>query len=460
MVLSEVISHDSEESDWSSSRYGNEHGWNLVKRTERYYTSWKSRDDPAVGEFSVRIDIRGYPQYMLTDGKKIKFRAGPWNGLRFSGAPNLRLNPIYNFTFVLNQKEIYYQYNLLNTSVFTRMVLQPSGSLERLLWIDSKQDWSLYLAPVMDRCDDYAVCGPFGSCSIDKSPVCECLKGFEPSSLDQWRVADWSQGRRHTIPLTCDPGEGFNIYSNLKLPDTWGSWYNQTMTLVECQNICKNNCSCTAYTNLNISGSSSGCLLWFDDLIDIRTFAGTGDTLYIRLPSSQLDSIENGKRSSAWRSVRVIVPVASVVLAILISICLFYRFSNKKEKQQVLEIVCGEKNRGFVHKEHCNNLIGYVWGLHNEGRSLQLVAKCLGESINVPRVLRSIHVGLLCVQRHPEDRPTMTYVIQMLGSEGPLPTPKEPGFYVGKTNQDTTQSSSSYGTHTDNELSISMLKGR
>ncbi|MFS7985336.1 putative protein kinase RLK-Pelle-DLSV family [Helianthus anomalus] len=26
----------------------------------------------------------------------------------------------------------------------------------------------------------------------------------------------------------------------------------------------------------------------------------------------------------------------------------------------VLEIVCGEKNRGFVHKEHYNNLMGHV----------------------------------------------------------------------------------------------------
>lgn len=26
----------------------------------------------------------------------------------------------------------------------------------------------------------------------------------------------------------------------------------------------------------------------------------------------------------------------------------------------MLEIVCGVKNRGFFHKEHCNNLIGHV----------------------------------------------------------------------------------------------------
>uniref|UniRef100_A0A251T934 non-specific serine/threonine protein kinase n=1 Tax=Helianthus annuus TaxID=4232 RepID=A0A251T934_HELAN len=67
----------------------------------------------------------------------------------------------------------------------------------------------------------------------------------------------------------------------------------------------------------------------------------------------------------------------------------------------LLEIVCGEKNRGFVNKDHSNNLVGHAWRLHNEDQSLQLVAKCLGESINVSQVQRSIHVGLLCVQCHP-----------------------------------------------------------
>ncbi|KAM0063291.1 putative protein kinase RLK-Pelle-DLSV family [Helianthus debilis subsp. tardiflorus] len=628
-------------------------GWNLVTGTETRYTSKKSNDDPAAGEFSAGLDIRGYPQTIVTDGREIKFRDGPWNGLRFSGAPNLRPNPIYNFTFVLNEKEIYYQYNLINSSVFTRLVLQPSGRIERLLWIDSKQVWDIYLTRQNDICDQYAGCGPFGSCNIDNSPVCECLNGFEPTSPDQWRVGDWSQGCRHTVPLDCEPGEGFNKYSNLKLPDTQRSWYNMTMTLVECEKMCKRNCSCTAYTNANISGSGSGCLLWFGDLNDIRMFADTtGDTLYIRMPPSELDSIENSQSSGAGRRIRVIVPIACVVLVILVSICVFYRYNRKKHQQQgtsendenlelplfglsallkatnnfsmnnklgeggfgpvhkgvledgqeiavkrlaktstqglhefknevilisklqhrnlvkllgcciegaekmliyeympnkgldsilfdktqsklldwptryhiimgiargllylhqdsrlriihrdlkvsnilldkdmnpkisdfgmartfggnqiqantnrvvgtygymapeyagngifsiksdvysfgvlVLEILSGEKNKGFVHKEHWDNLIGYAWGLHNAGESLQLVAKCLGETINVSQVRRSIHVGLLCVQGHSEDRPTMTSVIMMLGSEVSLPSPKEPGFYFGKTKQ-------------------------
>ncbi|MFS7984581.1 putative protein kinase RLK-Pelle-DLSV family [Helianthus anomalus] len=126
----------------------------------------------------------------------------------------------------------------------------------------------------------------------------------------------------------------------------------------------------------------------------------------------------------------------------------------------VLEIVSGLKNREFVHKEHCNNLTGHAWVLHNEDRSLELVAKCLGESSNVSQVLRSIHVALLCAQRHPEDRPTMTSVILMLESEGQLPSPKEPGFYVGKATQDTTKSSSLDKLWSNNDLSIIVLNGR
>ncbi|KAI3809958.1 hypothetical protein L1987_19563 [Smallanthus sonchifolius] len=77
-------------------------GWNLVTGKERHLTSWKSEDDPASGEFSYSIDTRGYPQTVIKEGQEIKFRGGPWNGLRYTGSPNMRPNWFYNFTFVLN----------------------------------------------------------------------------------------------------------------------------------------------------------------------------------------------------------------------------------------------------------------------------------------------------------------------------------------------------------------------
>lgn len=52
----------------------------------------------------------------------------------------------------------------------------------------------------------------------------------------------------------------------------------------------------------------------------------------------------------------------------------------------------------------------------------------LRDSCVVSEVLRSIHVGLLCVQHHAEDRPTMLSVVLMLVGEGALPQPKQPAF--------------------------------
>ncbi|XP_076929288.1 putative inactive G-type lectin S-receptor-like serine/threonine-protein kinase SRK [Bidens hawaiensis] len=314
---------------------GMKYGKNMVTGVEKRFRSWKSEDDPATGNFSYWVDTRGYPQLVLTEGPDIiKFRGGSWNGLRFTRFPNLRPNSIYNYTFVISQQEVYFSFKLINNLTLMRVVLHPDGRLQRLLWDDGKQDWTVFLAPESDQCDHYAVCGPNGRCNIDNSPICECLKGFEPKYPDRWSAADSSQGCQRTVELDCGPGEGFNIYSNLKLPDTRWSRYYQTMSLAECEKMCKSNCSCSAYTNSNISGTGSGCLLWFGDLIDIRKFSENGDTLYIRMPLSELDSIETRKSSSARIRLRVIVSVLFVVLVILVSICLFYRFNKKKQHQQ------------------------------------------------------------------------------------------------------------------------------
>lgn len=40
-----------------------------------------------------------------------------------------------------------------------------------------------------------------------------------------------------------------------------------------------------------------------------------------------------------------------------------------------------------------------------------------------------LHIALLCVQEHPEDRPNMTEVVSMLTNESSnLPLPKQPAF--------------------------------
>ncbi|KAM3696576.1 hypothetical protein ACB098_06G050500 [Castanea mollissima] len=98
----------------------------------------------------------------------------------------------------------------------------------------------------------------------------------------------------------------------------------------------------------------------------------------------------------------------------------------------LLEIISGKKSRGFYDPNHSHNLIGIAWILWNEGRPLDLIDECLGETCTLSEVLRCIHLSLLCVQQRPEDRPSMSSVVVVLGSECALPQPKKPGFFLEK----------------------------
>jgi hypothetical protein len=119
-----VVKDGNEDFLWQSFDYpcdthlpGMELGWNFVTGQGRFLTSWKSTEDPTQGEFSIGIDPRGLPQMVFMEGARIKARAGSWNGLRFTGYLELRTNPVFEFQFVLNEKEVYYGYALLPTSL-------------------------------------------------------------------------------------------------------------------------------------------------------------------------------------------------------------------------------------------------------------------------------------------------------------------------------------------------------
>ncbi|CAH1430477.1 unnamed protein product [Lactuca virosa] len=101
----------------------------------------------------------------------------------------------------------------------------------------------------------------------------------------------------------------------------------------------------------------------------------------------------------------------------------------------VLEIVSGKKNREFSHEAHSDNLLGHAWRLYKENKSIQLLSASLRNSCVISEVLRSIHIGLLCVQHHAEDRPTMLSVVLMLISEGALPPPKQPAFFTEESHR-------------------------
>ncbi|GJR69714.1 G-type lectin S-receptor-like serine/threonine-protein kinase CES101 [Tanacetum coccineum] len=97
----------------------------------------------------------------------------------------------------------------------------------------------------------------------------------------------------------------------------------------------------------------------------------------------------------------------------------------------LLETICGKMNHRSYDTEHPLNLLGLAWELWNEGRGLELMDQVLEDSCTPKEVMTSIHVGLLCVQDHAIDRPTMSEVISMLTNENMhLPEPKQPAFFI------------------------------
>jgi hypothetical protein len=166
-------------------------GWSLVTDRERFLSSRKSTEDPAPGEYSLRTDLRGYPQLVAMEGSQIKARAGSWNGLIFTGH-GLKPNLVFEYEFVLNEKEVNFDFKLLTTSVFTRLVINPSGVAQQFIWTDWTQNWELFSTSQTD--DNYGLSGAYATCNINNSPVCACMEGFLPKSPKHWDSADWSDG--------------------------------------------------------------------------------------------------------------------------------------------------------------------------------------------------------------------------------------------------------------------------
>lgn len=103
-----------------------------------------------------------------------------------------------------------------------------------------------------------------------------------------------------------------------------------------------------------------------------------------------------------------------------------------------------------------------IWRLWNEGRGSEVLDPLLDDSCSAGEALRRIHIGLLCVQEDAADRPTMSSVVVMLGSESiSLPQPTQPAFSVGRgVVFSSGQTASSAATWSVNEITVSILDAR
>uniref|UniRef100_M1BNV8 Receptor-like serine/threonine-protein kinase n=1 Tax=Solanum tuberosum TaxID=4113 RepID=M1BNV8_SOLTU len=612
-------------------------GWNFLTHREVYLSSWKTQEDPAPGDYTYHCDPSGYPQNILKKGSNVVYRSGPWNGLHFSGTRNPRGSHLYKYEIFSSKTQVYFGYKLIS-SVITRLILNQNGALKLWTWGDHVSDWIPQLSIPADNCDAYKLCGAYGTCNSQDFTVCRCLDRFVPNNSEAWKKRNWSGGCVRKTELNCLQGHRFLKYSHIKLPDTRNSWSDVTMTLEECKNTCSKNCSCMAYANPDIRNGGSGCLLWFEDLLDIKVVSDEGQDIYIRmaasepgrsgrngnykmdhsgnceeefeipmfdlstimkatnnfsidrkigeggfgpvykgilegreiavkrlsrtskqgegefknevlyvarlqhrnlvkilgccsdgeekmliyeyLPNGSLDSFifdDTQSKALDWpKRFHIINGIARGLMYLhqdsqlriihrdlkannilldkdmnpkildfgLAKICeeddigamtnrvvgtygylspeyaLHGKYSVKSDVFSfgilVLEIVSGKSNRKFSHPDHNLNLLGHAWKLYIQGRSIELLDECLGDSCSTSEVVRSISVGLLCVQQCPEDRLSMSSAVLMLNNEGVLPLAKQPGFYIegNAPGGDFTPSQSAQITVSDTPITI------
>ncbi|KAF3453570.1 hypothetical protein FNV43_RR04010 [Rhamnella rubrinervis] len=614
-----IINSNSEVYAWQSFDHptdtflaGMKIGWNFKTGIEQHLASWKCEDDPS---------------------------AGPWNGVRFSGSPNILAFPVFKPYLVSNEDEVYYSFRPNQNAVITQLKVNPSGLTDRLILYNKSTAWSTMYTQPYEPCDYYGYCGANGICRINRDPLCECLQGFNPWSEEEWNVLNYSSGCVRKTPLDCRSGDGFVKLDGVKFPDFLEFWSNKSMRLEECEEVCLRNCSCAAYANFDIE-KGSGCMIWFGDLIDVRELRvnDSVEDIYLRLPASEIsynspeektedhfncfncylyhlyldlgdalveileskrkvvkglqesdkEDVElplfdlatiasatnnfstmhdwsrrlwfclqgtlitgqeiavkrlsknsgqgftefrneveliaklqhrnlvslsgcciqaqermliyeympnrsldhfifdnNRSRLMGWkRQFDIIMGIARGLLYlhrdsklhiihrdlkasnILLDInfnpkisdfglARIFRDDEKKQEQGygymspeyaidgkfsvksdvfsfgvlLLEIVSGKRNRRFNHPGHHHNLLGHAWLLWNEGKALDLMDECLEDSCIDSQVVRCIQVGLLCVQKFPQDRPTMSSIVYMLeNEEATLPRPKQPGF--------------------------------
>ncbi|KAL7218691.1 hypothetical protein ACSBR2_011874 [Camellia fascicularis] len=290
------------------------------------------------------------------------------------------------------------------------------------------------------------------------------------------------------------------------------------MTLRECKMQCLKNCSCTAYSNLDIRGDGSGCLLWFNELIDMRKLNEDRPDIYIRMASSELgyDLLASFYKRVVEREGANLFPTSRLQwqekrdsgsdLGIVnwTSSARYKpdRVSSKKEDEELT----AEQRRNsdaqvFGWPLLCREVglsggtqllwptamvwtaamlwpaailgaaaaamfwlapewIIQAWKLYNEGKSLELIDQALWDSCYQIEMLRSIYVGLLCVQESPEDRASMSSIVLMLGSEAALPQAKQPGFFTARNVFKTGSSSRNEAITMGNEITSTLLSAR
>ncbi|KAL8214388.1 hypothetical protein R6Q57_003837, partial [Mikania cordata] len=241
--------------------------------------------------------LAGSPQLFLYQGVTKIWRTGSWTGQGWSGIPEMRVNYLFNVSYINNDDEAVLVYFLRDTSIFSRLVVTESRTIDMQSWHKGDRKWvKLWSAP-KDQCDGYNHCGPFGLCDLYNTLgafECACFPGYEAQSQQDWFLRDGSRGCKMKVGTQlCESGDGFVEWNRVKVPDTSTARVNMSLGLEACKELCLSTCTCLGYASADISQgvTGGGCITWHGDMIDTRTFSDGGQSLYVRVDAAELGAL-------------------------------------------------------------------------------------------------------------------------------------------------------------------------
>ncbi|PHT59430.1 G-type lectin S-receptor-like serine/threonine-protein kinase [Capsicum baccatum] len=106
-----------------SMKYG------IDKRTglNRFLTSWKSLNDPGMGEYHYTMELNGIPQvFLYKNSSRISRTGHGW-----SGVPEMSQRFIFSLSYMDNDTEVSLTYGICDASIISRMVLNEPGFLNQ-----------------------------------------------------------------------------------------------------------------------------------------------------------------------------------------------------------------------------------------------------------------------------------------------------------------------------------------
>ncbi|CAL9217976.1 unnamed protein product [Arabidopsis halleri] len=319
-------------------------GLDLKTGHNRYLTAWKNSYDPSSGNTWFKLEMRGLPEFFLWVKDSLTLRSGPWDGIRFSGIPEMQqwnyLNIVYNFT--VNKEEVAYTFRVITPSTYWRLTLTSDETLQLFSWNSNTLDWNMIWIPTESQCTPYRICGRNSYCDTNTSPICNCIKGFAPRDPEKWLLLGGGGECLRKTQLSCS-GDKFVQLKNMKLPDTIGAIVDTRIGLQECEERCAENCNCTAYANSDIQNGGSGCVIWTSELMDIRNFATAGQDLYVKVAAVDLvtEKVNNNNRGKTREIIGL--SVGAIALIFLSFIIFFFWRKHKQSRGTSLYTECGQR---------------------------------------------------------------------------------------------------------------------